>query len=94
MSGSDEYFELLFKSPHVSPDIKGIRQFFRCRLHIKFERQDDKNNVEWFNTAYEKGWIDCMIAHRNACVPVILFDNFDAWLKDKDAQRYERLITI
>lgn len=90
--GSKEYIELLSSSSRwINPQIKGIHQFYSCGLHLKFEKKDNENNIKFFESSYEKGWTDCIIAHRNSCIGCFTFENYDKWLKTKDIEKYNQL---
>ena len=92
--GSEEHLDkLCSKSDHVTPEVKGIKQFFAQRLHIKLEKADLKNNIEFFEIGYKKGWIDCFIAHRNSCYDIFEFNNFDSWLKNKDSELAKKTLS-
>ena len=90
--GSKEYVELLSStSKWINPQIKGIHQFYKCGLHLKFEKKDNENSIAFFESSYDKGWTDCIIAHRNSTIGCFEYPNYDAWLKTKDQNKYKQL---
>jgi len=85
--------DLLFQFNPKLKEVKGFRQFMDEQLHIKFEKFDKDNKISGFVSFEKKGWMDCLIAHRNASYPCFLWTNFDEWIKNNHEGLVSKLTT-
>ena len=77
----------------IKPEMKEkMTKFFSAGLHIAFEKADNDNNLPFFESAYDAGWIDCLIWWRGATIYAFEYDNFDCWLSGKDSEKFKALI--
>jgi len=85
----------------------GDVHFWRDKLiGLEFVDKDDKtkknktwviteveyNNLPFFESAYDAGWIDCLIWWRGATIYTFEYDNFDCWLSGKDSEKFKALL--
>ena len=64
-------------------DIKGMYTFLNSGDHLRFQRYDLDNNTDGFETMYQEGKLECMIAHRKLAT-IWEWKNFDKWLENKE----------
>lgn len=67
-------------------------KFYNKGIHIVFEKADIECNTTFFERAYNAGAIDCLILHRNCSIGCFEWSNFDTWLKEKDSERFSKLM--
>ena len=72
----------LFSWPELKK-VKGIVDFLNSNDHLEFEKYDLHNDTDGFETMFEEGKLECMIAHRKLA-NVFEWDNFDKWLEGKE----------
>ena len=85
------YFSVTKK---IKPELQAkMTKFFSAGLHTAFEEADNDNNLPFFESAYDAGWIDCLIHWRNVTIHAFeKYDNFDCWLSGKDSEKFKALI--
>ena len=49
-------------------DINGMEMFLNTGGYLDFEKYDIENDTDGFETMFEKGYLECMIAHRKLTV--------------------------
>ena len=64
-------------------DIKGMYTFLNSGDHLRFEQHDLDNDTDGFETMFNEGKLECMIAHRKLA-NIFEWNNFDKWLENKE----------
>jgi len=86
---NDELIDTLFELNTQLSKCKNAREFFKKGLHLKFEKADLKNRVDWFNKAKKK-YGDCMLNHAIGVYGVFDMDNYWTWYeKEYNKERYK-----